>query len=110
MITASFYSNADERRIALSVKGHAGQAERGKDIVCAAASILTYTLAQIVIHYAPCLEGDPTILLENGDTLITCRCADEETYIKVLTALEHTRVGFLILTQSNAQYVRVIDG
>ena len=110
MITASFYSNADERKIALSVKGHAGQAERGKDIVCAAASILTYTLAHIVIHYAPCMESEPTTHLESGDALISCRCADDDTYAKVSTALEHTRVGFNILAQSSAQYVRVIDG
>lgn len=35
-------------RLNLSIQGHAGYAEAGKDIVCAAVSAITYTLLQAV--------------------------------------------------------------
>ena len=35
----------DRRRLRLTVEGHAGAAEKGRDIVCAAASVLACTLA-----------------------------------------------------------------
>ena len=38
----------DRRKLDLTVQGHAGYAEPGKDIVCAAVSILTSTLAYLV--------------------------------------------------------------
>lgn len=110
MITARFSSNEELREITLKVRGHAGYAERGKDIICASASILVYTFAEIVMHYQPLFEGVPTMRLESGDMLISCRCADEQTYARVQTAFEHTRVGFHILEQYNSKYVEVIDG
>lgn len=36
----------DAKELSLTMKGHAGYAEEGKDIVCAAVSILFYTLAE----------------------------------------------------------------
>jgi uncharacterized protein YsxB (DUF464 family) len=48
MITISISENKDAKAITLKVKGHANHDEKGKDIVCASASILTYTIAQYV--------------------------------------------------------------
>ena len=52
--------------ITLSIKGHAGAAEEGHDIVCSSVSILAYTLAQYVSNcfekgYIKCI-----MLLEDG--------------------------------------------
>lgn len=38
----------DDKHLALSVEGHAGYAEEGKDIVCSSVSILSLTLASFV--------------------------------------------------------------
>lgn len=51
----------------VTVKGHAGAAEKGKDLVCAAVSALTYTLAANVLrctteHHARLTEGDAEIV------------------------------------------------
>lgn len=109
MITARFSSNEELREITLKVNGHAGYAERGKDIVCSAASILAYTLAEIVLHYETNLDSKPTIWLESGDTIVKAKSKDEDTYIKLSTALAHTRVGFALLEQSYPTCVSLID-
>ena len=48
MITAEFDFNMETLEASLIVRGHASFAEIGTDIVCASASILTYTIAEIV--------------------------------------------------------------
>lgn len=107
MITASFKSNAELFEVSLNVKGHAGQAEYGKDIVCSAASILAYTFAQVIESLGHRLEGEPTINLEDGNTTIACRCANFKTYVKALNALNYTEVGYSLLAQSYPQYVEI---
>lgn len=107
MITASFYNNPEQWEASLTVKGHAGQADVGKDIVCASASILAYTLAQIVHSLRHRFEGEPTIRLESGDTTISCKCKNYRTYVKVLSAFNYTQVGFTFLAQSYPQFVEL---
>lgn len=46
MISVYFVTNPDRKEIKLHVKGHAEAGEPGKDIVCAAASVLAYTIAR----------------------------------------------------------------
>ena len=43
MILARFYKSESGEILSVSVSGHAGMAEEGSDIVCAAASALVYT-------------------------------------------------------------------
>ncbi len=107
MITASFYNNAEQWEVSLTVKGHAGQAEVGKDIVCASASILAYTLAQIVHSLRHRLEGEPTINLVSGDTTISCKCKNYRTYVKVLSAFNYTETGFTLLAHNYPQFVEL---
>lgn len=45
MIEICVWRRSDGRAVRLSVSGHAGQAPRGEDIVCAAASALVETLS-----------------------------------------------------------------
>lgn len=60
------------KTLELEVKGHAGQNEKGKDIVCSAISALFYTLAQTLLDSEEMLEEAPTIKEENGDGYICC--------------------------------------
>ena len=50
----------DRKKLDLTVQGHAGYAEPGKDIVCAAVSILTSTLAYILNRdsFESCFEPE----------------------------------------------------
>ena len=59
----------------LSISGHAGAAPAGEDTVCAAASMLAYTVAQEVleVHRKGKLREAPKIKLEKGKALIACK-------------------------------------
>lgn len=48
-MTQVIYSNND-RKFAICLQGHAGYAERGKDIVCAAVSVLANELVLACTH------------------------------------------------------------
>lgn len=105
MITASFSKNVKLFEASLTVKGHAGQAEVGKDIICSAASILTYTLAQVVRSNEYRLKERPVIDLEEGDAVISCKCADKWTFTKVLRAFEFAEIGYSLLKHNYPQFV-----
>jgi uncharacterized protein YsxB (DUF464 family) len=98
--------------LSLRLEGHAGYAEVGKDIVCASASILAYTVAQFVMEAEN--KGDlaspPHIQLDSGDTLISCEPC-EDTYEAVLNAYLFAKMGYALLAHNYPQYVELItDG
>lgn len=63
----------DRKCLRVTVKGHAGTAPAGMDLVCAAVSTLTYTLAVNVkqLHRWGKV-AKPKIRLEKGDAEISC--------------------------------------
>lgn len=69
MINVEIKRSEDLQSFILSVKGHAGSAEEGHDLVCASASILAYTVAQCVsdMHKAGGLRKKPNVRLDKGD-------------------------------------------
>ena len=92
--------------ISLEVKGHAGAAESGHDIICSATSILGYTVAQIAdnIYRRDGFEESPTIKLEEGDALISCKpkeIAADETRHTFFVA----QVGYELLAYNYPQFV-----
>ena len=82
------------KEYALSVEGHAGQDEMGKDIVCAAISILFYTLAESLHKSERMLEEEPVINIEEGNGHISCKPKKEyvgnitRTYWTILNGIE----------------------
>ena len=102
MITVTFAERG--KNLSLRLEGHAEYAEPGKDIVCASASILAYTLASIVDSFD---EVESVIDLNGGDTTIECQCKDEQTYTKVANAYRHTEIGYALLAETYPQYVRL---
>ena len=74
MIRVKFYEDEDGCLV-LSVKGHSGMAEEGKDIICAAASILTYTIAQNVqdAYLNHMLRKKPKISMKKGNSMVTAK-------------------------------------
>jgi uncharacterized protein YsxB (DUF464 family) len=104
MISVTFTES--ENKLSLRIEGHAGYAEHGKDIVCASASILAYTLASIVDSFT---DVESVINLTSGDTTIECICEEEETYTKVANAFHYTQIGYALLEHNYPQYVRLIE-
>lgn len=109
MISAVFESNRELRKLSLTVKGHAGHSEVGRDIICASASILAYTLAQIFKTMDA--HGDfaeaPTLDLESGNTVISCVAKDDDIYAEAMYALFVVQVGFSLLAYNYPQFVEL---
>ena len=107
MIRAVF-EKEDLSYISVSVEGHAGQAEKGQDIVCSAASILVYTVAQTLtqMHKQGWLKKKPHINLGEGKGLITC-IPKKEYFDECLMVFFVAEVGYTLLHNSYPQFVDV---
>lgn len=110
MITVKYYADNDGREISLSVKGHAGQAPEGQDIICASASILTYTAAQYASR-EDCLEHlvqSPDIRMESGDALIRLKLDTASAFADTCKAFDVCLIGYRLLADNFPQYVELI--
>ena len=86
----------------LTVSGHAGYAEKGKDIVCSAVSILTYTLAnKLDEDRAEGLSAD----LSEGRSIIECEAPAKDLIIR--NDFRQTLLGLELLEESYPQYVSI---
>lgn len=90
----------------LRLEGHAGQADVGQDVVCAAASILCYTAAQTALdlYDAGKLRKKPRVDVEAGDSTVTI-CPKRDKVAEVLIALRTIETGFALLAHHYPEYV-----
>lgn len=108
MIDVQFDFDKENKSISLKVKGHAGQANPGRDIVCAAASILDFTVAQMVkdIYKRKGLRKKPVLNMRNGDSAILCKpkedCMDETLHVFFVA-----QTGYQLLSHNYPQFVKV---
>ena len=111
MIKVKYAYDRDKRECSLTVKGHAGQAEVGQDIVCASASILAYTIAQVIkaMDYHGDLVETPTIKLESGDATIVCRAKDDYLFAELMQDFFVIRTGYTLLGLNYPLYVDFTD-
>ena len=110
MIKVKFAYDKDKRECSLLLKGHAGQAEVGKDIICSSASILAYTIAQVIKamdHHGDLVEH-PTLELENGNATIVCRAKDDYLFSEMMQNFFVIRTGYALLAHNYPQYVQLI--
>ena len=101
MIKAIYYRKYNR----LTIEGHAHSGEPGKDLVCAGASTLAYTLAANVANLSD--NGhvrDVTMRLEPGDTEIGCMVRNGSKAV-VGRIFESICVGFEILAKDYPQYI-----
>lgn len=110
MITVTFANNRDTRTASLTVKGHAGQAEKGHDIVCSAASILAYTVAQIVkaMEFNGDLTEPAEIRLDEGDAVITVKTKTNVLFAELMHTFFVAKTGYRILAHNYPKYVQLI--
>lgn len=109
MIKVTFTETPE--KLSLRLEGHAEYAEHGKDIVCASASILAYTVA-LYVEYEDKqgnLKAPAEIKLESGDSVVACE-PKEDTLKWLWDAYQFAKMGYLILAQNYPQYVEVTDG
>ena len=106
MVKAEFFTNKESGSITLKLSGHAGQAEKGQDIVCSAASILAYTVAQTLqfMYEQGDMQKKPHIKLAEGDTIIVAK-PKPETYAEALHTFFVAQVGYHLLAHNYPQYV-----
>lgn len=84
----------------VGITGHAYSGEAGHDLVCASASILTYTLASFVENMKESGQVRyPTIKLEAGDAIISCN-APKRIKAQVTLAFDTLCAGFELLARS----------
>ena len=79
MVKIHFWQEKDKGSIHLKVKGHAGTAPKGEDLVCASATMLVYTVAQALsfMHEQGQLEEKPHIKIREGKAVVVARPKDE---------------------------------
>lgn len=110
MTEISFKKNEDGS-FEYVAQGHSGYAEPGEDIICAAVSILSYTLAQIVsvmeingkLQELPVIEQDE----DTATMTIIARPKAGEAYAECMRAYYHTQVGAHLLAQQAEEYVKL---
>ena len=102
MLNVTF--TTEGKKLSLRLEGHAGYAEHGKDIVCASASILAYTVAQFVKLANE--NGDfttpPDIVLNGGDAFVCCEHTQEAKKM-----FDFAELGYRLLQHNYPQYVRL---
>ena len=107
MIEVTFKHDSEQRQLHLSAIGHAGYAPIGNDIVCAAASILATTVAQIVkaMESHGDLEEEPIIKLVEGNAVVSCKVNNRALYAEALHTYFVAEVGYRLLAHSYPEYV-----
>lgn len=97
MIEITYHRHRHEVRAA----GHAGYGPEGQDIVCAAVTALSATLAQFAAA-----NGGGEIRMEPGDIYVRCRCRSR--YDAPVTLVFNTIAGGLAgLAEQWPEYVRM---
>ena len=99
------FSSGSNGELDLKVQGHAGQDEPGKDIVCASASILMYTVAQSVLDMEQLgyLKTSPTVNTQPGNAIVRCCPKKHRSKVKQLYTVVQT--GYQLLAENYPQYV-----
>ena len=89
--------------------GHAGSGEAGHDLVCAAVSILAYTLASFTERMEKSgAATDSTVLLRSGEAVIACT-PTETMRAEITRVMDALCEGFAILAENygaNVTYER----
>ena len=112
MITVKVNADTEKCSLSLKVSGHAGVAARGHDIVCSAASILAYTLAQEVkiaetagkTKYPPCVK-----MLKDGEASVYVRCLPEY-FGEMVTRYVMAQTGYVLLATNYPDFVMIDEG
>lgn len=96
----------EENKYTLTMDGHCNTAPKGHDLVCAAASILCLTLAQVIEENADKLEEEPTIDLNDGDAKISF-VPQEKFKGALMNSLYTVTTGLKVLQHNHPDVIEV---
>ena len=101
MITARFYQKPDYGSIHMTLKGHADAAPKGEDLVCSAATMMAYTVAQAVqfMQEQGKLKRKPKIRIRNGEAAIIAT-PTQEAYAEALHTFWVAQCGIHVLAHN----------
>lgn len=111
MITIRVSENREEKSVKLDVEGHAGYAEYDKDIVCSAVSVLTYTVAQLLLEMNANgrLSEPPTVKLCSGESVVEAKCRSGIHYACEASRIMHfAKTGYALLQNEYPEYIKLI--
>lgn len=108
MITARFYCKPSQGSIHMTLKGHAEVAPKGEDLVCAAATMLAYTVAQAVqfMFEQGQLQKKPKIHIKYGEATIIAT-PTEEGYASALHTFWVAQCGIHVLQRNYPDNVKL---
>lgn len=106
MIKARFYQKPSNGSIHMTLKGHAQAAPKGEDLICASATMLAYTVAQVVqfMHEQGQLKKKPKIKIRDGEAVIIAT-PTEESYPETLHTFWVAQCGIHVLARNYPQNV-----
>ena len=111
MITVKVTESLDDKRVRLEVEGHAGYAEYDKDIVCSAVSILTYTVAQLIMEMdaGGKLSEPPIVRLCAGESVVEAKCKSGIHYAcEARRIMHYAKTGYSLLQNNYPEHVKFI--
>lgn len=109
MITVRFYKKSTDGSIHMTLKGHAGAAPKGEDLICASATMLAYTAAQavqILYEQEGKLKRKPKISIKEGSATVIAT-PTEEGYAEVLHTFKVVQCGIHVLAHNYPQHLRL---
>ena len=89
----------------LHSKGHAGAAPKGKDIVCAAVSVLMYTAAQLLLEEQDSGTEGIDIKVGYGEMRLTAKTLPEDTLLR----LEGVETGLALVAARYPTQVKMME-
>lgn len=109
MIKVKIRTHDATKYLRLTVEGHAKAAEKGQDLICCSASMLAFTVAQMVhnMDERGMLNGKSCIKLDEGDTSIIIRCKDDESYAEAKHTFFIAETGYNLLAHNYPDNVEV---
>ena len=108
MITARFYQKPSNGSIHMTLNGHADTAPKGEDLVCSAATMLAYTVAQAVqfLFEQGKLKKKPKIQIKDGEATIIAT-PTEDAYAETLHTYWVAQCGIHVLQHNYPMNVKL---
>lgn len=108
MIVVRFYQKPSNGSVHMTMKGHAESAMKGEDLVCSAATMLAYTVAQAMqfMYENENLKKKPKISIKDGEATIIAT-PTEDAYAEVLHTFWVAQCGVHVLAHNYPQNVKL---
>ena len=108
MVKIHFWQEKDNGTIHMKVKGHADSAPKGEDLICSAATMLAYTVAQAVqfMYESDKLKKTPKIHIKDGEATIIAT-PTEDAYAEALHTFWVAQCGVHVLAHNYPQNVKL---